>query len=402
MKKTNKKVSTGFTIEIPKLRPEDLDETKTKIFNYKVFQDDMLNEEAKINKKTKEFKNKFIKTLIPVSIVLVIFIGLILFKNYSYGFKLEQYEETTEKFEKDINASVKVYEGRDLDYDSYSLNAADSWVKCINSKIDANNLPENIQNVVDKIYEYYNSSNANFAFVYEDIYTGFSVRYNESQPVFTASTIKAPTDLYIYEMASRGKVNLDEEVTYTSNYFNPKSGILKYNKFNTKYTVRELLRLSTVYSDNAAHNMLEDKFGRVNMLNFWKEKGTEYIFTQQTNWGVLNAHDGAIYMKELYDFYLNDDKYGAEVMSNFKNASPKFIKGKNDYIVANKSGWGSSSIHDVSIIFAENPYIVVALSLLGQTYVYDQYFEKVNDLAYELHTEYWKYKTESCSNIKQY
>lgn len=89
-------------------------------------------------------------------------------------------------------------------------------------------------------------------------------------------------------------------------------------------------------------------------------------------------------------------------MENFKNASPKFIKGKNDYPVANKSGWGNTSIHDVSIIFAENPYIVVALSTLGKTEIYNSYFEKVNNLAYELHTEYWKYKTELCSNIKQY
>lgn len=107
-------------------------------------------------------------------------------------------------------------------------------------------------------------------------------------------------------------------------------------------------------------------------------------------------------MEELYRFYLNNEEYGKEIMENFKNASPKFIEGKNDYLVANKSGWGNTSIHDVSIIFAENPYIVVALSTLGKTNIYNAYFDKVNDLAYELHTEYWKYKTESCSNIKQY
>ena len=29
-------------------------------------------------------------------------------------------------------------------------------------------------------------------------------------------------------------------------------------------------------------------------------------------------------------------------------------------------------------------------------------FNKVNDLAYNLHTEYWKYKINSCEKIKQY
>lgn len=378
---------------------------KTKVFNYKDFEKNMMTAEKieeKIEKETKKEKKKIIKHLIPVSLFVLILLSIITVKNYSYSFKLDQYEEDTKNYDKNIDATVKIYEGNNLNYESYSNNAANSLVKCLNSKVDVNNLPENIENVVNKINNYYNESNNHFAFAYKDLYTGFSVTYNESQQVFTASTIKAPTDLYIYEMASLGKINLDEEMTYTSNYYNPKSGKLKFNEFNTKYTVRELLRLSTVYSDNAAHNMLEDKFGRVNMLNFWKEKGTEYIFTQNTNWGVLNAHDALIYMEELYNFYLTNEEYGGAIMENFKNASPKFIKGKNDYPVANKSGWGNTSIHDVSIIFAENPYIVVALSTLGKTDIYKAYFEKVNNLAYELHTEYWKYKTESCSNIKQY
>ena len=30
------------------------------------------------------------------------------------------------------------------------------------------------------------------------------------------------------------------------------------------------------------------------------------------------------------------------------------------------------------------------------------YFDKVNDLAYELHTEYWKQKMNDCNRIEQY
>ena len=401
-----KKKETGFTIEIPKLKSEVLDKLenneKTKIFNYKLFEEEVTRTEEKIKEEKNQVKKSLYKRLIPVSLLVLLCLTFLTIRNYSYSYKIDQYEEDTSLYDKKIDASVKIYEGNKEDINLYKENAANSLVNCINSKIDTNNIPDNINNVINKINKYYNESGNHFAFAYKDLYTGFRVTYNESQPVFTASTIKAPTDLYIYEKASTGEINLDEELTYTSNYFNPKSGKLKYNSFNTKYTVRELLRLSTVYSDNAAHNMLEDKFGRVNMLNFWKEKGTEYIFTQNTNWGVLNAHDAVIYMEELYNFYLNNEEYGGAIMENFKNASPKFIKGKNNYPIANKSGWGNTSIHDVSIIFAENPYIVVALSTLGQTELYESYFKNVNDLAYELHTEYWKYKTEACNNIKQY
>ena len=107
-------------------------------------------------------------------------------------------------------------------------------------------------------------------------------------------------------------------------------------------------------------------------------------------------------MEELYKFYLTNEKYGTEVMNNFLKSYPKFIKGKNNYNVASKDGWAGTAIHDISIIFADNPYIVVALSNLGNTDYYQSYFNKANDLAYKLHTEYWKYKMNICQNIKQY
>ena len=134
------------------------------------------------------------------------------------------------------------------------------------------------------------------------------------------------------------------------------------------------------------------------MLSFWKEKGTSVIFTQNNNWGMINANDATIYMEELYNFYLNNEEYGNELMTNFLNAYPKFIKGKNNYLVANKSGWSGTAIHDMSIVFAENPYVVVALSNTGES-DYINYFNNANELAYKLHTEYWNHKMDTCNNI---
>lgn len=106
-------------------------------------------------------------------------------------------------------------------------------------------------------------------------------------------------------------------------------------------------------------------------------------------------------MEELYKFYASNDEYGNALMTNFLNSYPKFIKGKNNYKIASKSGWAGSSLHDVSIVFADNPYIVVALSNRGDK-EYENYFNKVNELTYNLHEEYWKYKMNKCKNIKQY
>ena len=295
-----------------------------------------------------------------------------------------------------------VYEDGDVNDDVLKKVAADELLTCIKMPLDVNDLPDNINKVVKDINNYYRSSGNNFAFLYKDIYTGFTVSYNEDGKIFAASTIKAPVSIYLYEEASKGNIDLTEKLTYTSEYYNNGTGVLKEQQPNTSYSIKTLLEYAIRHSDNAAHNMLMDKYGKKNIYNYWKEKGTNTIFTCDDNWGLISAHDAKIYMSELYNFYINDNKYGADIMNDFIGATTKFITGKNKYVVANKSGWSGSSQHDVSIVFAENPYIVVALSNYGYDNNYMSYFNKANDLAYELHYEYWKYKTSKCGEIRQY
>lgn len=342
------------------------------------------------------------KYLTIMFILIFVFVCIVVFKAFYYGKKVDHYEEFFTVIEGKDEEYTVVYDDKDIDNETLKKVAANELINCINAKVDEKNLPDSIKNIITEINNYYNQSYDYFSFLYRDIYTGFTVSYNQNQNIFTASTIKGPADIYLYEMASQGKIDLNEELTYTGGYYNTGSGILKNKSLNTKYSVRTLLEYSIVYSDNAAHNMLMDKYGRNNMLNFWKEKGTNAIFTVNNNWGVTNAHDASIYMQELYKFYVNNSEFGEPLIKNFMNANPKFITGKNNYIVANKSGWSGTAIHDVSIVFADNPYIVVALSNLGATDYYMSYFNKANDLAYKLHTEYWKYKMNECNNIKQY
>ena len=336
-----------------------------------------------------------------VAILTFICVCIVVAKAFYFGKKVDHYEDFfTEITEKEDN-SVKIYENSDIDNDVLKKMAASELINCISSPINMSELPGDINDVINEINNYYNTSNNYFAFAYKDIFTGFTVTYNANQSIFTASAIKGPTDIYIYEMASQGKVNLDEVVTYTAEYYNTGSGVLKNKPINSQYSIRTLLEYSTVTSDNAAHNMLMDKYGRQNMLNFWKEKGTTAIFTVNNNWGVMNANDALIYMNELYNFYAKNNEYGEELMKNFLKAYPTFLKGNGNYLVANKSGWSGTAIHDIAIVFADNPYIVVALSNTG-TSDYTNYFDNANRLAYKLHETYWKYKINTCNSIKQY
>lgn len=74
-------------------------------------------------------------------------------------------------------------------------------------------MPSNLKDIIQKLEDIFNSSNYNFAFKYKDIYTGFTISYNSSQPIFAASTIKAPEAIYIYEEAEKGNINLNDTIT---------------------------------------------------------------------------------------------------------------------------------------------------------------------------------------------
>lgn len=353
-------------------------------------------------------KNKIIsilfgkKAFLILAILTFIFTSITVGKTFYLRSIVEQYGDLPVEIDEKESSEIILNVENNFEAEKHQNIAASELVNCINSSIDVKNLPESVSSIIQEIKDYYNKSNNHFAFKYKDIYTGFSISYNENQHIYAASTIKAPTDIYVYEMASLDKIDLNEKIKYTSSHYVYGSGIIKNSELNTMYDVKTLLKYSTVISDNVAHNMLMDRFGRTNMLEFWKNLGTTAIFQANSNWGGVNAHDAAIYMEELYRFYSENDTYGQELMNNFMNATPKFIKGKNNYKVANKSGWGASSIHDISIIFADNPYILVALSNLGQTDYYMSYFNTVNDLTYRLHTAYWKYKMDLCNNINQY
>lgn len=340
-------------------------------------------------------------TILVLAIIAVIVVGILTIKAFHFGRVVDIYNEYTTEREK-TGSDTNIYGGDEIDSETLRKAAASELIDCIKAPINTDELPDSVKSVIDEINTYYKRNNAYYAFAYKDIFTGFTVTYNENGNIFAASTIKAPVNIYLYEKASDGEIDLDKELTYTGNYYTDGTGVLKNEKFNSKYTIRKLSEYAIRKSDNIAHNMLMDDIGRKNIKNFWQGKGTSIILTGNDNWGLINAHDAMIYMKELYTFYVNNDEYGTELMDNFLNASTKFITSKNNYKVANKSGWSGFAQHDVSIIFAENPYIVVALSNLGYDNSYMSYFNKASELANNLHQEYWKYKMNMCSNIKQY
>lgn len=342
---------------------------------------------------TNFLSNKLVVLFLEITLLIAL---LDVSTGYQENIKEEEKKMIYEKLEQTVNIYTKEQE------EPKSESAIDELVKCYKKPLDKSNLNEEMTTNIKNLENLFNENVEHYSFYYQDLYSGFTVSYNEESPIFTASSIKAPAMIYLYEKASKNEIDLNEQLTYTSNFYSGGSGILKTKPQNTSYTVETLIEYSIHYSDNIAYAMLMNHFGRTNILDFWTKLGTKNIFTQNTIWGVTSAKDAYIYMNELYRFYQEDEIYGKKLMEYFKNAEWKLITDKNgEYNTASKGGWSGKAIHDATIVFDKNPYILVIMSNTGESN-YSYLFQTASKLVGNLHEEYWKYKEEECSKIKQY
>ncbi len=247
---------------------------------------------------------------------------------------------------------------------------------------------------LNEIYDLFNNSNYSLSFAYEDMYTGLHLSYNENQKYFTASTIKAPVEIYLYEQADQGKVDLEEYITYLSNYYLEGSGTIQYQPVGTQYKLRNLVKMALIESDNIAYQMTAYSLKYDDIKNFWKEKGADNFWSYGI-WGDISAHDGSIYMKELYNYSLGNTILSNELMDYFYNSVFGLIEADENTKIVHKSGWHYELIHDMALVFDEYPYTLSIMTNRANA-DYADFFKNASKLVNEFHHLYWKNKSAIC------
>ena len=92
--------------------------------------------------------------------------------------------------------------------------------------------------------------------------TGRHVGYREDEVFPTASVIKLPLLVTLYEDAIAGRVDLSERVTYREDARVAGSGVLPYLDDGLQPTLRDLAVLMMSVSDNTATDLLFDRVGK--------------------------------------------------------------------------------------------------------------------------------------------
>jgi beta-lactamase class A len=92
--------------------------------------------------------------------------------------------------------------------------------------------------------------------------TGEVFLFNADEVMPTASLIKLPVMIEVYQQASSSRFGLTDMLTLRDKDKVPGSGILSYHfSDGASFSIRDAVRLMIAYSDNTATNMLLDKIG---------------------------------------------------------------------------------------------------------------------------------------------
>lgn len=233
----------------------------------------------------------------------------------------------------------------------------------------------------------------NVSVYYKDIESEDTFLYNEEYKYFIASVVKAPYVMYILDLASQGKADLDKE--YTIEFVDIEEGTGKIQEFEEEefpltMTARDLLSYAIRYSDNTAVEALrKEDFTHIGYTEYAKELGLTHIEDVKyiVN-GDITAADAGVYINAIYDFIQNNE-YGEFLKEEMLNTRHPMIYSK--YPIIRKYGWADLSFHDFAIIDAPHPYMLVILTDKDEGKEEDYTFfaefsrtvEKLHDQKYE-------------------
>lgn len=212
-----------------------------------------------------------------------------------------------------------------------------------------NNLPITNQVDGDAIATYIKNNNYNVSIGYCNLVTGQEYYYQPNTVYYGASLIKTVDALYLYDN------NMVDD------------------------NIRPYVKKAISISDNPSHQYLVNYIGRENLKNYGINLGAYNTLSGSDNYGNTTVRDQMVYLKKLYNMIQSNE----ELKSFFINNTSNYLK-INDLTTMHKYGYTGQYFHDVGIVFADNPYIVIILTKHGKNH-YPQVIRNLADLIYKYH-----------------
>ena len=201
--------------------------------------------------------------------------------------------------------------------------------------------------------------------------TGETYFLNADEPMPTASLIKFPVMIEVYQQVADGQIKFTDTVTLRSEDKVPGSGVLTNNfSDGVTFPLRDAMRLMISVSDNTATNLVLDKIGigatakrmeewgykntKVHSKSFKRETSVFPERSKQFGLGSTSAREMVSLFEKLHQGKLVSEKASKEMidilkMCDDKEKFPRFLP--EDVVVAHKSGSVSDARTDAGLLY---------------------------------------------------
>lgn len=205
---------------------------------------------------------------------------------------------------------------------------------------------------------------------------GCARMYNEMMPVRAASVIKIPIMVEAFRQFEAGKLNPSEVHVLRGEEKMPSCGALNRMHDGLEVTMRDLVELMIVLSDNTATNILIDRLGISNVNATLEGLGLRHTVLRRKLFdaaghaaGIENtvcAKEIGLLLEWMYQGKLVSEAASAEMLEILKNQKlngkmPFYLKPQG-IACAHKTGEDDGITHDVGIVYARKPFVLCMLS----------------------------------------
>lgn len=220
--------------------------------------------------------------------------------------------------------------------------------------------------------------------VVEDLERGERFEHQPQEPFIAESVIKVPIMAAVYAAANRGAFSLNDCLTLRREDLVGGSGFLFALSPGLRLTIRDLVTLMIIQSDNTATNMLIDLIGKEQIDRTMGEAGMKQsVYSRKlmiypadiAENNRITAGDVAGLLRLISTGRFISRRACDEMISILKkqqvrNGLPSMLPSASDeqadaadWELACKSGWDTGRQHDVGVLYTKGQSIViVALS----------------------------------------
>ncbi len=203
----------------------------------------------------------------------------------------------------------------------------------------------------------------NYSIYYEDLMTGEVFGLNHNNILTAASLNKIPVIFYLYSLADKREIDLEEKITLLSEDVQDYgTGKLRYEEPGGVYTLKNLAELAFKHSDNTAIHLLTIRLGEDNIQAFVDSLGLEAtsIVFNETSPKDIGQLFSKFYKNEIMSEALKKELMDYMSDTEFEDRIPRYLENVTVY---HKIGDADNMVHDGGIIDdGKRPFVLVVMT----------------------------------------